>query len=46
MKSVVLLLFSLALSACAAEYDYVAETKIGGVIVRVGLKHMHPFCGV
>ncbi|WP_221031946.1 hypothetical protein [Actomonas aquatica] len=28
---------------CAAKYDYVAQTTVEGITVRVGLKHSHPF---
>jgi len=43
MRSIILLLLSLALSGCSAAYDHVADTTVEGIIVRVGLKHSHPF---
>ena len=43
MKSATFLLCLLVVSGCGAQYDYVAETKVEGLTVRVGLKHMHPF---
>jgi hypothetical protein len=43
MSAAILLLISLALSGCSADYDHVAETAIEGVTVRVGLRHSHPF---
>ena len=43
MRSIILLLLPLALSGCSAAYDHVAETTVEGIIVRVSLKHSHPF---
>ena len=33
----------LAVSGCSAKYDYIAETKVSETVVRVGLKHSHPY---
>jgi hypothetical protein len=43
MKSAFFFFLSLALSGCAVKYDHVAETTVGSVTVRVGLKHSHPY---
>lgn len=43
MRHAVLFLLSLSFVGCSVKYDYVAETKIEGFILRIGLKHSHPF---
>jgi hypothetical protein len=43
MNRILLLVVTLALTACSAEYDHIAQTEVSGIIIRVDLKHSHPF---
>lgn len=42
-KALGLLLLALMWSACAGKYDHMAQTVVHDTVVRVGLKHSHPF---
>lgn len=43
MRLAAFFFLSLSILGCSTKYDYVAETKIEGLILRIGLKHSHPF---
>ena len=43
MTRVIFLIIAFSLGACSGRYDRIAETSVSGTLVRVGLKHSHPF---
>ena len=43
MKVALLFAFALSVTGCSDAYEWVAEQKIDGVTIRIGLKPMHPW---
>ena len=43
MKATLLLAFAVAATGCSDAYEWIAEQKVDGVTIRVGLKPMHPW---